>query len=158
MKLCEIKSKTLSFELPSPQEISAAKQKFQNDIKKHRLFHATTERAAKKIQNVGFKAMTYFTVGEPGWDEDIILTVPGKDFANDIYPDPEHLIDSDKFMELFDPGSGLISFKTVTKKLDKDILFWFFYELHKQENWDGNPEGLWVICLAAISPDHIEEE
>ncbi|WP_407303741.1 hypothetical protein [Acinetobacter sp.] len=159
MKLAELQEakKVLSFEMPSASEISVAKQKFQNDIKKYRLYHATTESNAKKIHKVGFKPMSYFTVDEPGWDEDVILTVNGSVVANDIYPDPEHMMDSDVFNELFDSKGKTWSYKQVVKQMDKDLLFWVFYEMQKQHEWDSI-DGFWVICLEAISSEHIEEE
>ena len=158
MKLSEIKKAPLSFEMPSADEIAEAKRRFQSAIAGHRLYHATTERSAKRILKVGFKAMSYFTPGEPGWDEDVNLVVPGREVAGSIYPDPEHLIDSDKTMELFKRGSTPWGYKTFVKQADKDLLFWLFYDLHKQEGWGGDVDGFWVICLDPIPPEHIEEE
>lgn len=157
MKLSEIKvSKQLSFEMPSAEDIAAAKQRFQADIKKQKLYHSTTERNAKKILQVGFKAMSYFTPGEPGWDSDVNLIVHGQEVAGDIYPDPEHLMDSDRLRELYD--GKVWGYKQIVQKIDKDLLFWLFYDYHKQEGWSGDVEGFWVICLAPIEAQHIEEE
>ncbi len=148
---------------PSETEIRTAKEAFLRLVKKGKLFRVVKNDRVKEVETQGFKAPVYFAFDDPNWMGDVIFSVQGKDVP-EIYPDPEHLIDSEYFEELLkgDPDlktSG-ISFKTVTRKIQPDLLYWMYFDLVRQEGWSTNEiaSGFWLVSPRPVSKEKITRE
>lgn len=156
--LLETKERPL-IDMPSDVEIKAAKVKFQNEVKAAKyIYHVTSEKNADKIMRNGLKAGSYLSFRDVAWEGDIRLVMNGADVYRDVYPDPEQMYESKKLLQLFTPTDNW-NIKTVLKFIDRDLLFWLFYDFCRQEDFPEEiPDGAWLVTLAPIPASVIEEE
>lgn len=129
------------------------RKEFEKLIASSKLVHSTTDARAKRIIKDGFRAGSYFTVDEAGWNSEVELVVDGSSVLGSIYPDPEHLLDAPEIKAL---NLKSISFQTVTKKIPKEELFRIFMELIKSEGI-RDASGFWVYCEAKIPASKVRK-